>query len=65
MNMYELASYTLKMVSDAGYHDFAMNHSEEETITHIWKRDQGLAESFANVMGMNGIIKELKEKTGK
>ncbi len=36
MNMYELASYTLKRVSDAGYHDFAMNHSEEETIMHIW-----------------------------
>jgi hypothetical protein len=65
MNMYELASYTLQMVSDAGYHDFAMNHSEEETITHIWKRDQQLAKDFAHVMGMNGLIKELKVKTGK
>ena len=64
MNMYEFTRYTFVRLEEAGYHDFAMNHSEEETIIHIWMGDPRLAEDFAKAMGMNGIIKELKEKTG-
>jgi hypothetical protein len=62
--MYEFIRYTFSRLEEAGYHDFAMNHSEDEITRHIWKVDQQLAKDFANVMGMNGIIKELKEKTG-
>ena len=62
MNLYELARYTFKRIDEAGYHDYAMNHDEESTIRHIWEDDKDLAMDFANVMGMNEIIKELQRK---